>query len=121
MLVDVDLSSTSTEDDHAPVGAATQPATVRHADPRLVLGTQAARRDHRPGPTMRTARRAQRSLRAQLAGRSGVCGIGLARKDDGYSLRVNVVDASVDVPTEVDGLPVDVRVTGPLTALRGGR
>lgn len=71
----------------------------------------------RPGPTISAARRAQRHLRAQLAGRSGVCGVGLARVGDGYTLRVNVVERGVDVPAEVDGLPVDVRVTGPLTAL----
>jgi hypothetical protein len=69
---------------------------------------------------MSTARRAQRRLRAQLAGRTGICGVGLARKGDGYAIRVNVVDTSVDVPAEVDGLPVDVCVTGPLSALPGG-
>ena len=71
------------------------------------------------GPTASTARRAQRRLRAQLAGRSGVCGVGLVRRGDGYALRVNVVRPDVDVPAEVDGLAVDVCVTGPLTALSG--
>lgn len=75
------------------------------------------RSDRRPEPTVGTARRAQRRLGAQLAGRPGVCGVGLARRGDGYVVRVNVVDPGVDVPTEVDGLPVDVCVTGPLTAL----
>ncbi|GEL97287.1 hypothetical protein [Cellulomonas terrae] len=70
----------------------------------------------RPGPTLSAARGAQRRLRAQLAGRSGVCGVGLARTGDGYVLRVNVVDACVDVPAEVDGVPVDVCTTGRLTA-----
>jgi hypothetical protein len=72
---------------------------------------------HRRGAPIETVRRAQRHLRAQLAGRSGVCGVGLARSGDGYVVRVDVTDADVVVPGEVEGLPVDVRVTGPLTAL----
>lgn len=116
VLVDVDLRPVCPEDDHVLAAAATTPAAARHADRRQAAWTQPAHRDRRPDPTISTARRAQRRLRAQLAGRSGVCGVGLARKGDGYALRVNVVDTGVDVPAEVDGLPVDVCVTGPLTA-----
>ncbi|GEK20930.1 hypothetical protein [Cellulomonas xylanilytica] len=115
MLVDVDLRSASTESTPS-----TQRRTARPDDGRTPVGTAAAVRGHGAAPTVVSARRAQRRLRAQLAGRSGICGVGLARKGDGYALRVNVVDADVDVPAEVDGLPVDVRVTGPLVALPRG-
>lgn len=116
VLVDVDLSPV---DDHVLAAAATPRAAARHADRLRAAWTQPGHRDRRPGPSLSTARRAQGRLRAQLAGRSGVCGVGLARKGDGYALRVNVVDTGVDVPAEVDGLPVDVCVTGPLTAQPG--
>ena len=82
------------------------------------------------------ARDAKAALKAALAGRDGVTGIGLTRApvDDGqggapvadarteggadseerWCLQVNVVDAdaSGDVPHEVDGVAVVVRVTG---------
>lgn len=93
VLVHVDLAPGTD-----PRGAAERPTSL--ADPPL--STDAARH-------------AQRRLRALLAGRAGVCGVGLARRGDGYALRVNVTDDDVDVPREIDGLPVEVRVTGPLT------
>lgn len=63
-----------------------------------------------------TARRAQERLCAALRGRTGVCGVGLTRRGDGYALRVNVVHPGVHVPEVVDGVPVEVRTTGRLTA-----
>lgn len=63
-----------------------------------------------------TARRAQARLCAALRGRPGVCGVGLTRRGDGYALRVNVVHPGVHVPAVVDGVPVEVRTTGRLTA-----
>ncbi|NUU17571.1 hypothetical protein HP550_09940 [Cellulomonas humilata] len=62
------------------------------------------------------ARLAHARLRALMTGRPGVCGVGLCRRGEGYVLRVNVVDAAVDVPTDVDGVPVEVRTTGPVAA-----
>lgn len=113
VLVDVDLGPMASP---PPTALPTQRTTARPEEDGHVSGTPTALRGRRPAATVNSARRAQRRLRAQLAGRSGVCGVGLARQGEGYALRVNVVDASVDVPAEVDGLPVDVCVTGPLTA-----
>jgi hypothetical protein len=63
------------------------------------------------------ARVAKRHLLAQLAGRSGVVGVGIARAGTCYRLRVNLSDpsAGVDVPTHVDGVEVTVRVVGRIT------
>ncbi|MFF3065481.1 hypothetical protein ACFVQ3_13050 [Oerskovia sp. NPDC057915] len=78
------------------------------------------------------AREAKTALKRALAGQDGVTGIGLARAsadeaarggtgaaqteapDDTWCVQVNVVDsaASGDVPREVDGVAVVVRVTG---------
>ncbi|MBO9556639.1 hypothetical protein [Cellulomonas sp.] len=67
--------------------------------------------------TLEQARGAQRRLRTRLGARDGVCGVGLVRRDAGYVLRVNVLDEDVEVPRRVDGVPVEVRVTGPLSPL----
>jgi len=77
------------------------------------------------------AREAKAALRRALAGCDGVTGIGLAREAaqspgrsgaedvqaesaDSWRLQVNVVDAAAagEVPHEVDGVAVAVRVTG---------
>jgi hypothetical protein len=67
------------------------------------------------------ARAARDLLRARLAHHDGVCGIGLVRTADGYAVRVNVTDLPEDdvVPPVVAGVPVHVRVTGPVRALTG--
>lgn len=64
------------------------------------------------------ARAAKRVLRAELGDRRGVCGIGVARTQDGYGLQVNVTEpaARTAVPSSVDGVDVRVRVTGPVSA-----
>lgn len=63
------------------------------------------------------ARVAKAHLRAALAGRRGVQ-VGLRRRADGYCLLVNLVDAAdgAELPEQVDGVPVDVRVVGPVRA-----
>ena len=68
-----------------------------------------------PAP-LAAARTAHARLRARMSGRPGVCGVGLCRRGEGYVLRVNVLDSAVEVPTEVDGVPVEVRTTGPVAA-----
>ncbi|WP_124344571.1 hypothetical protein [Cellulomonas algicola] len=65
------------------------------------------------------ARRAQERLCATLRGRPGVCGVDLTRRCGGYALRVNVVHPGVRVPAVVEGVPVEVRTTGRLTAHPG--
>lgn len=64
------------------------------------------------------ARAAKTRLRLDLAGRDGVCGVGISRRADGYHVQVDVERGSdrETVPGEVDGVPVDVRVSGPIRA-----
>lgn len=65
------------------------------------------------------ARAAQGSLATQLDGSAWVRGIGIAVLSDGYGVRVNVAslaDGAVPaLPTEVDGVPVEVREVGDVT------
>jgi hypothetical protein len=66
-----------------------------------------------------TARAAKARLRSDLAGRDGVCGVGIARgSDGGYHLQVNLERESdrTGVPGQVEGVLVDVRVSGPIRA-----
>lgn len=71
--------------------------------------------------TLPAARRARLELRRRLAGRPGVCGIGVEHTDEEFALRVNVETAedAVSLPDVVDGVAVRVRVTGPLRPLAG--
>ncbi|MET0788822.1 MAG: hypothetical protein ABWY33_06220 [Cellulomonas sp.] len=63
------------------------------------------------------ARAAKERLRTTLKGRSDVRGIGIARSGDGYQLRVNVSSGPAsDLPDDVDGVDVDVRVVGAIRA-----
>jgi hypothetical protein len=65
-----------------------------------------------------TARAAKAELRARLAHEDGICGVGLARGAGGYEVRVTVThDGARDrVPAAIGGVPVRVRVSGPLRA-----
>ena len=64
------------------------------------------------------ARAAKARLRTDLAGRAGVCGVGISRGEEGYRVRVNLQREAdrADVPGQVDGVPVDVRVSGSIQA-----
>lgn len=64
------------------------------------------------------ARAAKARLRSDLAGRDDVCGVGLSRGADGYHLQVNLLRESGrhDLPGHVDGVRVDIRVSGPIRA-----
>ena len=64
------------------------------------------------------ARAAKARLRSDLAGRDGIRGVGIARTADGYQVRVNLRRESDrdGVPRQVDGVPVDVRVSGSIQA-----
>jgi hypothetical protein len=61
-----------------------------------------------------TARAARTTLAARLAADPGVVGIGLARGDTGYVVKVDLADAgsASRVPDEVDGVPVVTDVIG---------
>jgi hypothetical protein len=65
--------------------------------------------------TDRAAARAAKSwLATALASDPGVVGIGLARRDTGYVVKVNLADAGAAgrVPAAVDGVPVVTEVIG---------
>jgi hypothetical protein len=67
------------------------------------------------GMTDRAAARAAKSfLSAQLAREPGVVGIGLARRDTGYVVKVDLADegAASRVPADVDGVRVVTEVVG---------
>ena len=69
--------------------------------------------------TDRAAASAARSaLAAQLAGQPGVVGIGLARRESGYVVKVDLAEASAagGVPDDVDGVRVVTEVIGTIRA-----
>ncbi|WP_041582827.1 hypothetical protein [Xylanimonas cellulosilytica] len=71
--------------------------------------------------TIDAARAAKPALRDALARIQGVAGVGLAQRGgpSDWVLQVNVdsVRARKDVPPDVDGVPVVVRVVGAVRAL----
>ena len=81
--------------------------------------------------TLERAREAKAMLRDDLAGLDGVTGVGITRADltgaperdgrpqdvaDDWLVRVNVTSDDVEVPENVDGVDVEVRVVGAVTA-----
>jgi hypothetical protein len=60
------------------------------------------------------ARAAKSALAARLSAEPGVVGVGVARRDSGYVIKVDLADAdSADrVPRHVDGVLVVTEVTG---------
>lgn len=67
---------------------------------------------------LQQARAAKAHLRTTLARTRGVRGIGLSRREDGYALRVNLERTTADgeIPHQVDGVPVEIKVVGALAA-----
>ena len=65
---------------------------------------------------LQRAYRAQDRLLAALGGDDRVNGVGIARGDEGYVLKVNLRDAAARgaVPEEVDGVRVLVHAVGPI-------
>ena len=61
-----------------------------------------------------SARAAKSALAARLSAEPGVVGIGLARRDAGYVVKVNLADAAAAarVPHDVDGVRVVTQVVG---------
>jgi hypothetical protein len=66
------------------------------------------------------ARAAKKTLADRLSAQSGVVGIGLARRDTGYVVKVDVADADAAgrVPGDVDGVRVVTEVVGAIRPLR---
>jgi len=75
---------------------------------------------HYGAVTSRVAARAAKSaLAARLSADPDVVGIGLARRDAGYVVKVNLADAgaAARVPGSVDGVRVVTEVTGVIRPL----
>ncbi len=66
------------------------------------------------------ARAAKARLAEQLRGEETVVGIGLQRRGDGFGVKVDLREAGLELPAEVDGVPVAVDVVGRITP-RGER
>jgi hypothetical protein len=66
------------------------------------------------------ARAAKTALARRLSAQPGVVGIGLARRDSGYVVKVDVADsdAAGRVPRDVDGVRVVTEVVGAIRPLR---
>jgi hypothetical protein len=65
------------------------------------------------------ARAAKSALAARLSTEPGVVGVGLARRDSGYVVKVDLADADAAdrVPGDVDGVPVVTEVIGAVRPL----
>jgi hypothetical protein len=66
-----------------------------------------------------SARAAKTALSERLSAEPGVVGIGLARRDAGYVVKVNLADAAAAarVPHDVDGVRVVTQVVGAVRPL----
>jgi hypothetical protein len=69
-------------------------------------------------PDRAAARAAKSALAARLSAEPGVVGIGLARRDAGYVVKVDLADAGTAsrVPGAVDGVRVVTEVVGAVRA-----
>ncbi len=66
------------------------------------------------------ARAAKALLAERLRGQESVVGVGLQRRGDGFGVKVDLREAGLEVPAEIDGVPVAVDVVGRITP-RGER
>jgi hypothetical protein len=67
-------------------------------------------------PTLDQARAAKSKALTLLQDAPAVVGIGIARRNGGYCVKVNVSHAVAEaVPASIDGVPVRVEVVGVLT------
>jgi hypothetical protein len=71
-----------------------------------------------PTPTLDQARAAKGKALTLLQDAPAVVGVGIARRNGGYCVKVNVSHAlavAEAVPASIDGVPVRVEVVGTLT------
>jgi len=70
-------------------------------------------------PTRAAARAAKSALVESLGADPGVVGIGLARRESGYVVKVDLTDAGVArrVPGDVDGVRVVTEIVGTIRPL----
>ena len=68
--------------------------------------------------TLDQAELAKQELRKQLAGVPGIRGIGIAVLENGYGVKVNLLDRAARhlIPDDVDGVPVIVDIVGVIAA-----
>jgi hypothetical protein len=68
--------------------------------------------------TLEQAELAKQKLRQLLAGVPGIRGIGIAVLENGYGVKVNLLDRTSRhrIPDEVDGAPVIVDIVGIISA-----
>ena len=75
------------------------------------------------GSPLTQARQAKRDAAAWFRDVGDVAGVGITRRDDGYAVKVNLRHAlpeSVRPPQSIDGVPIEVTVTGPIKRAAGG-
>ncbi|EID77412.1 MULTISPECIES: hypothetical protein [Rhodococcus] len=66
--------------------------------------------------TYRQSEAAQEVAWRLFSGDDNVAAIGIAKVGDEFGLRVNVTEPESDLPDEIDGVPVTVRVVGKISA-----
>ncbi|MFO1323630.1 MAG: hypothetical protein U1F15_06160 [Burkholderiales bacterium] len=67
--------------------------------------------------TQEEARSAKPRAHSAFSRLADVVGVGIARRGDGYALKVNLrcaPPAGVALPSDIDGVPVEVEVVGTL-------
>lgn len=64
------------------------------------------------GATLDEARAAKEKVRATLADRPEVTGIGITRDGDGYAVKVDLARACAAVPPAIGGVPVRTAIVG---------
>ena len=72
------------------------------------------------GATLESARAAKPAVQKVFAALGEVVGVGITRVGDGYGVKVNLraaPAAGVELPAEVDGVPVRVEVVGAIRKL----
>jgi hypothetical protein len=72
-----------------------------------------------PHVTLARAKAAKKSALEWFQPMARVVGIGITRIGGEYAIKVNLsepVDPGIALPTEIDGVPVRVEVTGPIRA-----
>ena len=70
--------------------------------------------------TLESARAAKPAVQEVFAGLGEVVGVGITRIGDGYGVKVNLRSApaaGVELPAEVEGVPVRVEVVGTIRKL----
>jgi hypothetical protein len=72
--------------------------------------------------SLQAARQAKTKVLRSLKAHPNVVGVGIARADGGYQVKVNLARSTgVHVPSEVDGVPVFVETVGRIAKRQAAR